>query len=768
MPHRVTVRRVQRDLEGRTDADAAGSREGAWAHVAEDGRTHALEDHLREVGRLAGEFATPFGGGPTAEIAGLWHDLGKYAADFQAKLRAARAEAVEAHVERSGDARARVDHSTAGAFHATTVRGGADSVPIAFAIAGHHAGLADRADLHRRLTTAGKARLAAAESEHPPAALVAHPFPSLPTSVALGATPDPDALRRVEMFTRMVFSALVDADFLDTEAFFDTDRSDLRGGHAPLATLASRLSGYVDGLTSDDSDVNRVRAAVRDACRRAASGPRGVLTLTVPTGGGKTLASMELALEHALAHGMRRVVVAIPYTSILEQNAAVYRSAFGLEDGDPSVLEHHSAVDPDRETARSRVACENWDAPVVVTTNVQLLQSLLGRRSSVCRKLHRLAGSVIVLDEAQTLPRGLLAPTTDVLEALVRDYGCTLVLCTATQPALGRAVLGDCGFATMREVVPDPVALADRLRRVAVDWSRTKTPVSWAQLAEEVAREPDVLAIVHRRNDAHDLCAEIDARLGDTTTIHLSALMCPAHRRRVLDEIASRKRRGVPVRLVATQLVEAGVDLDFPIVYRALAGVDSLTQAAGRCNREGRRATLGDLRVFLAPTEPPPGILGTALGVTRTMLARGAIDLFAPSTHADYFQRLYSAGGDGVHDEFGIQAHRARLNFETVASAYRIVDDAWSAPLVVPIDDTARRAIAEVERLGPSRARMRALQRYTVQVSRRDRAAWVRAAFARHVAEDAICVLDDASAYDARFGLVPARIGELDPDGLVV
>ena len=344
-------------------------------------------------------------------------------------------------------------------------------------------------------------RLDAAAAGGAPRDMLDREVPPLPSRVAPISARDGERFRALDLFTRMVFSSLCDADFIDTEAFFDSARAAQRGTGQRLVDLAGRLGSFVDQLSRNDTEVNRVRSEVRAACLSNANRPRGVLTLTVPTGGGKTLAAMELAMRHALHHGLRRVV-AIRTCSILEQNAAVYRRAFGLVEDDASVLEHHSAVDPKRETARNRLSAENWDVPVVVTTNVQLLESLFARRTSTCRKLHNLARSVIVLDEAQTLPQGMLAPTTDVLEALVRDYGCTVILCTATQPALTRSVLKDCGFEASEEIVPDPRGLADRLRRVDVDWSGAHQETSWDALSDRLCGEPDVLAIVHRRNDA--------------------------------------------------------------------------------------------------------------------------------------------------------------------------------------------------------------------------------------------------------------------------
>jgi CRISPR-associated endonuclease/helicase Cas3 len=372
---------------------------------------------------------------------------------------------------------------------------------------------------------------------------------------------------------------------------------------------------------------------------------------------------------------------------------------------------------------------------------------------------------VIILDEAQTMSRDLLAPTTDVLQSLVDHYGCTIVLCTATQPTLSRGVLQDCGFVKTEEVVEDPDGLAERLRRVEVDWSRAASPISWSALAEELAGESDALAIVHRRDDARELALAIDVFTGDASTIHLSALMCPAHRQAVLATIRSRKGRGEAVRVVSTQLVEAGVDLDFPVVYRALAGVDAMTQAAGRCNREGRLTRLGALRVFRAPTSPPKGILEQGLDVTTSMLAAGPLDLFAPGTHARYFSDLY---GLHLHDTKEIQALRAELRFEDVARAYQMIQDEWSAPLTVPLDDRARTTIRDLERLGPSRDRLRAIARSTVNVRKNDLAGWLASGSVRSIADGLVNVLVDGGVYDPRFGLIPERVGTLSPTRSVV
>lgn len=724
------------------------------AHVTEDGRVHLLREHLEAVGQWAARLAPRADLRVPALATGMWHDLGKYARGFQNRIRTENGFA--AHLEQDG-AQER-DHSTAGALWAVQKDSGL--LPLALAIAGHHGGLPDLAKLKERLRKPEKAALLKdALAQGAPKDLLQGPDGlSLKAQVALSP-------HQLELWTRMLFSVLCDADFLDTEAFFDAGRSAARAVPVTVEQLAARLTSSLERkqAAAPGTEVNRVRREVLASALAAASRPPGTFSLTVPTGGGKTLTSMAFALEHARAHGLQRVIVAIPYTSIIEQSAAVYREAFeGLEH---AVIEHHSAVDPLRETPLNRVACENWDAPVIVTTTVQLLESLFAHRPSACRKLHRVARSVIVLDEAQTLPPSLLTPILSGLNALVADYGCSVVICTATQPALGRRPTLEEGLPDVREIVPTELRAFERLRRVRVRWPDGSGPLPYAELADSVAREQDVLAVVHRRDDARRLCELIDTRLGHSGTLHLSALMCPEHRSRVIADVKARKRRGEPVRLVATQLVEAGVDLDFAVVYRALGGLDALAQAAGRCNREGLLPGLGELRVYEAETQPPMGVPRAAREVTRGLLEqRPDLDLFAPESFRLYFERLYATQRA---DAKGIQALRAKLCFEQVAESFQLVEDGWSAPLVVPYPG-CEPLLEQLLRVGPSRERLRALQRFTVTVPRKLRQAWLERGLARQ-ASDTVVFLgpEHGPAYDDRFGLMPDRIGILDPGVLI-
>jgi CRISPR-associated endonuclease/helicase Cas3 len=727
------------------------------AHATEEGRRHELRDHLTEVGRRAAEFAAAFTDPAWGDIAGRWHDLGKFAAVFQHML--AEANGFEAHLE--GDASGPRDHSSAGAIHAFATSRDARGIALALAIAGHHGGLPAAADLlKRRLPLKqGQRCLERAVKGGAGARDLAATIPALPHPLAGPATAETN--RHLELWVRMLFSCLCDADFLDTESFYDPLRARARREWADVRGLRARLDAHLTALAAaaPATEVNRVRAEVLAACRSAATLAPGAFSLTVPTGGGKTLASLAFALAHGEHRGLRRVVVAIPYTSIIEQTALVYRKALG----DEAVLEHHSALDPLRETPRSRLAAENWDAPVVVTTTVQLFNSLFANRPAACRKLHRLARSVIVLDEAQSLPPALLTPILEALRLLSSDFGASIVISTATQPALGSDRI-EGGLRDVREIVPREVRAFDRLRRVRTRWPSSPEPRPYEELAPEVAAERDVLAIVHRRDDARKLCELVDAIVGDCSTFHLSALMCPEHRSRTLAKIRERKLRGEHVRLVSTQLVEAGVDLDFAVVYRALGGLDALAQAAGRCNREGRLPGLGELRPFVAPTTPPPGVPATGLAVTEGMLAADReLDLFSPEPFGVYFERLYAAKN---LDAEGIQPLRASLDFPAVASRFQMIEDGWSAPVVVPFGEAIAR-LDELERFGPNRERLRALQRYVVAVPIRERARWLAHGAAREVAGVVVALSAADVGYDDRFGLVLDRVGVIEASTLI-
>jgi CRISPR-associated endonuclease/helicase Cas3 len=521
----------------------------------------------------------------------------------------------------------------------------------------------------------------------------------------------------------------VDADFLDTEAFMDPPKAAARGAWPTLDDLQARFESHMAALNAraPATPVNALRREVRNHCQQAARLAPGLFSLAVPTGGGKTLSSMAFALEHARLHGRGRIVYVIPYTSIIEQTADVLRGICG-----EAVIEHHSNAesDPGDETARSRLACENWDAPIVVTTSVQFFESLFAARTSRCRKLHNLVDSIVVIDEAQLLPPGLLQPILDVVNLLARHYGVTVVLSTATQPALATQSYFDPrkklrGLEGVREIIPDPDDLYRRLKRVTVrlpaDWH---SPTAWEDLAPRLTAHPSVLAIVNTRRHAREL-----HRLMPAGTRHLSALMCGAHRSLVIADIKARLAAGTPTQVISTQLVEAGVDLDFPVVYRALAGLDSIAQAAGRCNREGRLETGGEVVVFVPPQAPPPGLLRKGADACLATLHGHAGDPLDRTLFDAYFRRLYHACDLDEHrivELLQVDGHTLAVNFRSAAEHFRLIQDEDSVPVICVYrgpdggDGAIDTFLGALRKDGPARWLMRKLQRYLVNIHRRE------------------------------------------------
>jgi len=681
------------------------------AHVRQDGENwikHSLEEHLREVARRCGESANQLHAAEWAHLAGLWHDLGKYSPAFQTYIRRVTGyDAAEAHIESVG----RVDHSSAGAIQAIAQLGKAGQI-LSYLISGHHAGLPD---WHGDENAGAALSTRLGQRQH----LDALPMNVIPPDIL---SPDLRPLPKipgneagVHLWLRMLFSCLVDADFLDTEVFMSPEKAEARGQDITIIDLLARFDEHMELFTNaEPTPVNEVRADVLHQCRQQATLPPGLFSLTVPTGGGKTLASMAFALEHAKHHQKRRIIYAIPYTSIIEQTAGIFRDIFG-----DAVIEHHSSLDPNKETAKSLLATENWDAPVVVTTNVQLFESLFAAKSSRCRKLHNLVDSVIILDEAQTLPPELLQPCLDVLNLLSRHYRVTIAFCTATQPALsdvtsfGRRLRG---LDKVREIIDQPEAHFAALKRVQVELpADCHAREDWDTIAARVGSGDTALAVVNTRTD----CRELWQRLPEGA-IHLSASMCGAHRAQRIVEIRQKLKNGEPVRVVSTQLIEAGVDVDFPVVHRALAGLDSIAQAAGRCNREGRLQS-GRVVVFVPPKPSPPGQLRRAEQTTVGLMAGTDLDPLAPATFRRYFEHFYLSAPNwdqyGMEDLLVRDASRMEIQFRTAAQKFRYVDDADSQAILVWWDESPS-LIGKLAKDGPERWLMRKLQRYSVNLHR--------------------------------------------------
>ncbi len=745
-----------------------------WGRPREE--WHPLTDHLQDTASRAERFATAFGSAEWGGLGGLWHDLGKFSDAFQAYLSKS---AGSGDVTHESEMTGRVDHSTAGAQHAAQL--GPAGRLLSYCIAGHHAGLPDNVGGESGLSARLEKTIEPIDAA--PAEILGRRLPPLPW---LWPRRPGFALA---FYTRMLFSCLVDADFLDTERFMNLARAGRRPDDPPsCAMLLERLDRHLaeKRRNAADTPVNRRRAEVLALCREKASEAPGFFSLNVPTGGGKTLSSLAFGLSHAAAHGLRRVVYAIPFTSIIEQTTDVFREALGDLRGE--VLEHHGNLDSDdpaRQSDRLRLAAENFDATLIVTTNVQLFESLFASRPSRCRKLHRLAKSVIILDEAQTLPPRLLAPTLAALEELVKNYGATVVLCTATQPAVEKRDRFPIGLEGATPIIDDPVSLHRTLRRTSVELlGRLENP----ELVDRLRGERQVLCVVNSRRHASDLFALLD----DPDVLHLSASMCAAHRAEVVAEIRRRLRAGEPCRVVSTQVIEAGVDVDFPAVYRAAAGLDSIAQAAGRCNREGVLMTedgqprLGRVFVFdydakAFPTDPS---ISRAADCFRQVAPDHLSDLLSPQAVEHYFRLHYwqQGGDDGQGWDRGAEQqsimdcfapdkkHLLHAQFRTAAEAYRLIDDA-QVRLLVPHGERGRALIRELEGLPDPpepwqlRAFDRKAQRYVVGVYEQGlrRLLQNSALLERH----GRYYVGNDEAYDGKVGLRFDVLG-LDPDRLIL
>lgn len=621
-------------------------------HRREDGTFQPLKEHIENVGERAAQFAAAFDAAEHGREAGLLHDIGKYSSKGQKR-------------QRDPEHTAKVDHSSAGAQEAFRRK----DPMAAFAVAGHHGGLpdmggksaADDGTLFARLnkTLSGGDDPSAWKQE-----IVLNGAPSMPE----WAEKCRDG-RVQAMYTRMLFSCLVDADFLDTEAALQGRQP--RGGYASLEELLQKLQSHVaPWLKEPKNELCAKRSDILRRCLQGGEEEKGLFTLTVPTGGGKTVSSLAFALSHAVRHGMERIIYVIPYTSIIEQNAKVFAEILGEE----NVLEHHSQTEFADETGdaetpearRRRLACENWDAPVIVTTAVQFFESLYAAKTSRCRKLHNLADGVVIFDEAQTLPVPFLKPCISAIGELVRHYGATAILCTATQPELGRLFNELAPELSIQEIAPEPDELFEFFRRVSF---QREEKLSNEELAARLTETEQVLCIVNTRKRAR----EIFQLLPEEGRFHLSTLMTPQDRKRVLDAVRERLKERKPCRVVSTSLVEAGVDVDFPAVWREVAGLDSILQAAGRCNREGKRPAAESIVHIFHADGRIPRMLKLNVAAAESVLHQFEEINTRPAIRA-YFQQLLWAKGDAALDEKNILQSESAFTFRNTAEKFHLID----------------------------------------------------------------------------------------------
>lgn len=700
--------------------------DGSWAEP------HLLNKHLKDTSCKAAEFANEFGNSDWAEFIGLLHDLGKYHPDWQAYLiRNTGYYDEEAHIEGYGN---RPNHSQAGAALVFEKLNNHKVAKIlAYVIGGHHSGLKDwTADLENRLFEGEKLITDDLQKIKPIEEAKQFLDKPIPTStpVIYKNRIDKNSNEQIHLWIRMLFSCLVDADFLDTESYMQNEEK-VRGDYLSIEKLKERFDKYMSQKKSD-SDLNRKRNEILNQCRQKAKREPGFFSLTVPTGGGKTLSSMAFALEHAIKYNKKRIIVAIPYTSIIEQTAKVYKYGADTDEeierlkaegnflfGEDQVLEHHSNLDPKEELAKNRLASENWDAPIIVTTNVQLFESLFGNTTSVCRKLHNIVNSVIILDEAQMIPQEYFKPITSVLKGLVNYFGVTVVLMSATQPALVGEIGTEPniidGLENVTEIIDDPDSLSKEFKRVEFIIPKDlNSPKSWEEIANELKQYEQILCIVNTRND----CRELHKLMPDGT-IHLSGFMCGEERSEIISDIKSKLKNNQPIKVISTQLVEAGVDIDFPVVYRAITGLDSIAQAAGRCNRENTLKDCGKVFVFVPPKFSPQGFLRKSEDAGKAILRNHSNSEFTPSIYREYFRYLYKNSNSFGKEEFESclinSASDFNFQFKTYAEKFNMIDNKSQMSIIVKYKNSDI-LINQLRHAGPSKDLLRRLQRYIVNV----------------------------------------------------
>lgn len=717
---------------------------------------HLLTDHLQVSAKLAEDFASAFGLNKLSRIVGLCHDLGKASHAFQDRIRLVSGYDIEAHLE--GKTPRHVDHSTAGAQYALN-KYGPPGIALAYIVAGHHAGLPDgKGDDDASL----KKRLKKNVDSYD--AILSWLEPKLPEKIF---QQDFIPIRRNDRYAlqlhfviRMLFSVLVDADFLDTESYMDPNKRKLRTKKLPdITAIKKHFDSHLATFAAENqTEINIKRAKILKWCKQAAEKEPGIFSLTVPTGGGKTLSSMAFALDHAAKFGHRRIIYVIPYTSIIEQNADVFREIFDkLDKG--IILEHHSNFDPKNETVFNRLATENWDTPIVVTTNVQFFQSFYANRTSANRKLHNIANSVIIFDEAQILPPEHLYPCLSIINELTRHYGCSAVICTATQPAVIKSNLIEKGLDGAREIVPDPDELYEDFRRIRI--KQIPGQLSHENIAEKLGQYQQALCVVNTRKEARLIYQQL-IKLKKEACFHLSTMMCPDHRTKVFTQIKQKLKDGLACIVVSTQLIEAGVDLDFPVVFRAITGIDSIAQASGRCNREGKQE-IGDVFVFKGETLPPPGHLRKSADSGLRILSEFNDDPLKLEAVKAYFYDFYSKEKHAHQfDKKSIldmcNSSPDAIPFKQIAREFSLIEEK-DFPIIVPFDKTASDIIESLRKSYNgfvSRELRRRIQRISVRLREKPFLALCKAGVIEDVFGDGrFFLLTNKDIYEKNVGLMP-------------
>lgn len=709
-----------------------------YAHSSEKNEKgwQTIIEHLTGTAKLAAQNASKINAHEFGYACGLLHDLGKYSQDFQEKLRGKVI---------------RVDHSTAGAKEAVNIYGEIFGRLLAYCITGHHSGILDygsaaktEGTLCSRLKKAKIEDCGAYKNELDFSVL--KPFTKIPLTQIKG-----HESFTISFFIRFLFSCLVDADFIDTETYIN-EAVKKRGSDNNVVEMRDILNKFLRNLVCANTKINIKRKEILVRCLSISDNKPGLYSLTVPTGGGKTYSSLAFALNHAAKNELERIIYVIPYTSIIEQNAKVFKDVLG----DENVLEHHSnfqyeSADSEQVqliNEKLKLASENWDIPIVVTTNVQFFESLFSNKSSRCRKIHNLAKSVIIFDEAQMLPLQYLKPCVLAISELVQNYNSTAILCTATQPSINE-MFPD----TLKpfEIMENPYELYNDFKKVDVI---NRGELNDFELVDELNKKEQVLCIVNTRKHAKEIFNTLEGR-----AFHLSTLMCPIHRQETLKEIRKSLKEKRNCKVVSTQLIEAGVDVDFPVVYRAIAGIDSIVQSAGRCNREGNLKR-GSVFVFKPCSEYSKvrGYLERTAKVAEIIL-REHKDPISIDAIDCYFKMLYEFEGKdaldkkGILDYFEERGASLEFDFQTAAREFRLIESN-TYPIIIPYNEEAERLINAARFSKYPLSLARRLQQFTVSIYEYEYKALCRNS-AVEIINDSFIVLDDIERnYDSNTGLI--------------
>ena len=659
-----------------------------YSHITEEGKFEPVAEHLKNTAVLASKFSESFDTEKQAHLIGLMHDIGKYSIEFQNRLCGGK----------------KVDHSTAGAYECYL----RNQIPAAFCIAGHHAGIPDRGNRSYLDEGTLMGRLHRAKDNKIPDYSSWKKYVSFPdVKIPFRQIKDP---QEFYMYCKMLFSCLVDADYLATESFMNGSERFL-GGAYDFNILKKKLDNYVSGWFPPSGELNKCRCAILQSCKDKSSYEKGLFTLTVPTGGGKTVASLAFALNHAYVHGMNRIIYVIPYTSIIEQTADVFRKILGSE----NVLEHHSnamnEIDSDPEFKKDVLiqATENWDAPVVVTTAVQFFESIFSNKPSKSRKLHNISNSVVIFDEAQMLPIPFIRPCIYAISQLLLHFGITAVLCTATQPALDdlfKLYMGEKCF-YQKELCP-----SDMLRNRIFERTKYETTglLSWEQIAKKMNSSKQALCIVNSRKNAKKLYDLLEGE----GKFHLSTLMTPASRRQKLSEIHRLLKEGRECRLVSTSLIEAGVDIDFPFVMRQEAGIDSLLQSGGRCNREGKHSKEESKVLIFRTEEKNPEVFLQNISAARLTM-RSFTDFTVPEAIHFYYSELLDLKGEKGQDREKILGLINKQAFKSISERFHLIDNN-TFTVYIPQDQTSSELIDQLKKGVFSRQLFQKLTPYAVNI----------------------------------------------------